>query len=828
MEVPAARRMTASHDGKPPSRGARGAATIRAMKQNVSSLRRWMFRLITALLTLVLLTVLSVWLLMRASLPQLDGTITLKGLNAPISLQRDALGTAVLQGQNRVDLARGLGFLHAQERFFEMDLTRRSAAGELSALFGAQALPRDKERRAHRMRARLSQRWQQMPANEQALLQAYADGVNAGLAGLRVRPWQYLLLRAEPQNWNPVDSLLVVSEMFWMLQGQGFEDAYALSHLRERAGDALFDWLNPRGSSWDAALDGSLLAPPTMPTPEQLDLRAMPGAKQALSRHNSGLAAPEEAVLVGSNNWAVSGKRTSNGRAILANDMHLGLGVPSIWYRAQFEISTPKGSNQKGQVLRAAGLTLPGMPGLVVGSNGKVAWGFTNAYGQWFDWIKLPRDFPLERLQKHQETLAIKGAAAQTLEVLEFDGAPLLREHQGAQYALRWVAHQGEAYNLELARMLEAQNVKEALLIAARSGMPQQNFVVADAQGQIAWSLAGRIWAQRDTASSYTRFQAPDWPASPWLAPADYPQILNPASGQLWTANNRQLGGELGALIGDGGFGFGARAQQIRERLSEKSRHDQASITAILFDDEARLIQSWAQRIQPLTQASPAHAEVAQLLQAWNGRADADQVGYRLLRSIRLHTLNTLWAAWSRPFVNAEATQSQNPKKSAWRAHFETSAVQALTQRPAHLLPAGFKSWDDLLLAQVDAAVKELTGGGKQALAQATWGQYNSSRIQHVLSKAIPALGWWLDMPSVPQSGDSNLPHVAHQDFGQSQRMVLSPGQESEGMLSMPGGQSGHPLSPYYGAGHADWVGAKATPLLAGASKHHITVKPAP
>jgi len=171
--------------------------------------------------------------------------------------------------------------------------------------------------------------------------------------------------------------------------------------------------------------------------------------------------------------------------------------------------------------------------------------------------------------------------------------------------------------------------------------------------------------------------------------------------------------------------------------------------------------------------------------------------------------------------------QGDEKRRFKWQAHFEYSATQALEQRPPHLLPAGYASWDALLLAQVDAAVKELTREGKQPLSQATWGQHNASRIQHVLSKAIPPLSWFLDMPSLPQSGDSNLPHVAHPAFGQSQRMVVSPGHEEEGLMAMPGGQSGHPLSPYYGAGHAEWAAGKPSSLLAGPARHQLDAKTA-
>ena len=803
---------------------------------------RWVSRLAVGLAALLLLLALLTWAALRASLPQLDGTIALPGLSAPLSISRDAIGSAVLQGQNRQDLARGLGFVHAQERFFEMDLTRRSAAGELSALFGEAAVERDKARRVHRMRARLAERLTQLPADEQALLQAYSGGVNSGLAALSLRPWQYLLLRAEPQAWQPVDSLLVIAEMFWMLQATSMDAGFERSQLRERTGDVLFDWLNPRGGRWDAALDGSALAALQLPTPEQVDLRRAAGnSKMQASQANR---PPTEEQIIGSNSWAVAGTRTAHGGAMLANDMHLSLSAPNIWYRAQLELSDADNSNgnSSNRPLRAAGLTLPGLPALVVGSNDSVAWGFTNAYGQWFDWIKLPASIAPERLRRFQENIAVKGGAARPLEVLEFDGAPIARElqelsgqpgqadRQGARYALRWIAHQGEAFNLKLEQMLLAKTADAAALIAQASGIPHQNILIADSAGQIVWTVAGRLWSQPGIAQSYARFQtaAEPLPAHTWLAPAEYPQIKNPTHGQLWTANNRPLGGAAAEAIGDGGFDLGARAQQIRDRLNQTALFDEASLGAIQFDNEARFVSNWSQRLLPLLEASQRHREAAQILQQWNGRADADQVGYRLVRAVRLRTMDLLWATWTQPFLSGPPAGQvvDDKKRMKWRAQFEYSVSQALDQQPAHLLPPGHAHWEAMLLAQVDAAVQDLTLNGQQPLTQATWGQHNRSQIQHVLARAMPALAPLLDMPSAPQSGDSNLPHVAQAAFGQSQRLVVSPGREASATLSMPGGQSGHPLSPFYAAGHADWAQGRSTPLLAGPALHRLSAAP--
>lgn len=789
-----------------------------------SALRRWTVRGLVGLPFLLVALVIAAWACVRASLPQLDGDAEIPGLSAPVSLGRDALGTLVVEGRTRLDVARGLGFAHAQERFFEMDLTRRSAAGELSALFGAKALERDRTRRVHRLRARLTDRFESLSGEDRLLLLAYTEGVNAGLHALPMRPWQYLLLRARPQDWTPVDSLLVISEMYFMLQSGSFDAGFDRATLREHAGDALFDWLSPRGGRWDAALDGSQLPPPPMPTPAQLDVSrvrapASPAsaasgpASAPASALSSGLSSSELPVL-GSNSWAVAGSRSTHGGAILADDMHLGLGVPSIWYRAQFQI----GAGPTG--LRAAGVTLPGLPALVVGSNGAVAWGFTNAYGQWFDWIEVPPD---AKVSTRTETIEVHGGPAVTLDVSEIDDAPIVAVDGGRRFALHWIAHQGAAYNLELDRMLQVRHVSDALALAQRAGMPHQNLLAADRDGQIGWTVAGRLWAQPGLPEGYGRFIAPSAMRRDWLASDRAPQVLSPAQGQLWTANNRQLDGAPGDLLGDGGFDLGARAQQIRDRLSAREKHDEASIGAIHQDDEARFMKTWAARLLAAARtdagANPTHRAFVQLLENWNGRADADSAAYRLVRQARLRVLDTLWDAWTLPSLGER--QLDPARRMRWRNQFEYSAARALDERPTHLLPAAFANWDALLLAQLDGAVREIAPDGN--LGGATWGAQNASRIQHPLAKAIPALSRWLDMPSVPQSGDSNLPHVAGPAFGQSERLVVSPGREEQGWLSMPGGQSGHPMSPFYGAGHQDWVEGKPTPLLAGPVIHRIT-----
>ncbi len=830
-----------------------------------------------------LLVVVALWEVSR-SVPTLDGQAKVPGLRASVTVSRDALGTAVVKGADRLDVARGLGFVHAQERFFEMDLTRRSAAGELSELFGSVALERDKKRRAHLMRAMLTARLATMNADERALLQAYADGVNAGLAQLGARPWQYLLLRAEPKAWQPVDSLLVIGEMFWMLQGSSVDEGLERAQWRECVGDAVSDWLEPRGGRWDAALDGSVLKSGDMPGPERLDLRrsapAAPasGASSVVARAEASPLFLDDATtadrrepLVGSNNWAVSGTRSVAGDAMLANDMHLSLGAPSIWFRAQFEIG--------GQSpVRAEGVTLPGVPAMVAGSNGHVAWGFTNSYGQWFDWVKVPEPPDPGRLTHRTEVIAVKGGADVKLDVMQFAGLPVIEKSGAQSYALHWVADAGAAYSLALDEMLRVRSVREAMVVAASSGIPEQNILAADDQGGIAWTIAGaRLNTRQPAASTFGKFVPATALAQlqqPFLASSRsliLPIDQNPSDGQLWTANARTYDDEFGtrvraaaraqasargttvslpplpdphdepfedppgshapgfqdqlfsSAIGDGGYDLGARARQIRDRLQAAPMFDEQTLGAIHFDDEALFLRPWAARIAAVTTGTAARPDVTKLLLDWNGRADADQAGYRLVREVRTHVLDALWAAWTPPLIQAGRCPD---RKFDWHARFEYAAEDVLDKHPAHLLPRGFATWDAFVLAQVDATVADMTHRSARPLAEATWGEANRSRIGHVLSRALPILSRLLDMPSLPQSGDRNMPHVASPTFGQSERLVVAPGHEERATLAMPGGQSGHPMSPYYGAGHADWVAGRATPLLAGAAQHVLTLTP--
>lgn len=841
----------------------------------MSKALRLTLRLLLIVLALLLVAAIAAGWQLRGSLATLDGARVMTGLSDIVSIERDALGTVTVDAGNEFDAMRALGFAHAQERYFEMDLLRRSAAGELAELFGAPALDLDKARRMHRLRARAVAMTQDLTTHQHLLLSAYVEGVNAGLAGLRARPWPYLLLRQTPAPWRIEDSALVVFAMFFDLNDSRNRRELERWQMRQGLPEALFDLLTHGGSEWDAPMLGEAYGNASVPTPEQLDLRALPAA----GAHRQGadgacgdsmpphaaMACPEGAgeeppeiatsppryrlrendQLPGSNNWAVSGALTGDGRAIVANDMHLGHRAPNIWFRARLRFDD---AAAVGGRVDATGVSLPGVPALVVGSNGRVAWGFTNSYGDWLDWFEVTwvdraagryrvAEGELE-VQTHRERIRIAGAGPVDIEVRETRWGPIVHDlEDGGSLALAWTAHRPGGLTFGMAELLRARNLDEALDIANRSGIPPQNFVVGDAGGRIAWTVMGRIPNRVggcDPLLPLDPLAGCDWDG--WRDPSETPRIVDPGNHRLWSANARVADGQALAIIGDSGYDLGARARQIRDGLLARERFTEADLLAIQLDDRAVFLERWWKLLRQTlaTAADPALTDFEAATRDWEGRASGDSVSYRLTRAFRNQVAKTVGDAYLALIDDDPVNGHVNGRDAALAElfgdrrlnQFEGALWPLMEQRPAHLLPPGQESWEAMLLAAVRSVADELRGqaGG---LAARTWGERNSAAICHPLATALPGpFRRLLCMPADPLPGDSNMPRVQGRSFGASERMVVSPGHEADGYFHMPGGQSGHPLSPFWGAGHVDWVQGKPTPFLPGEAAHRLTLRP--
>ena len=254
-------------------------------------MRKWITRLGVALLGFPFLLALAAFPLLRGSLPTLDGNVALPGLSAPVSVARDVNGTVTIDAANEADAMRALGYVHAQERYFEMDLLRRTAAGELSALFGKIALDVDKRHRLHRMRARVAANLDAIAGDKRAVLDAYVAGANAGVDALAVRPWPYLLLRQRPAPWTTADTPLAGIAMYFDLQDAANARELALWRMQPHLPAPLFALLTRDGTRLDAPLQGEPRGDAILPDAAQLDLRTLP----ALPR---GAAAPRSAACV--------------------------------------------------------------------------------------------------------------------------------------------------------------------------------------------------------------------------------------------------------------------------------------------------------------------------------------------------------------------------------------------------------------------------------------------------------------------------------------------------------------------------------------------------
>ncbi len=790
---------------------------------------------LAAACALALLALAAAYLTLRASLPPLDGRRAEAGLAAPVTIERDRLGVVTVTAANRADLAFGTGFAHGQDRFFEMDLARRFAAGELSELFGPAALAEDRETRLYRFRALARRALAQATPEQRALLAAYTRGVNAGLASLASRPWEYALLRALPRPWRPEDSFLVSYAMWWDLQHGDLDRDRLRRTLDARLGGprcgawkCALQFLYPARTAWDSpnvadaaalrAEDARDAAAPPVPGPSALNVRGVsepqPGAPPSAA---AGWPEVDGYADIGSNSWALAGRLTATGAALVASDMHLGLQVPPTWYRMRLRIAGPRAA--AGSALDLDGVTLPGAPVLVAGSNGRVAWAFTNSAGDWIDARPVPcasigaagmmtpgGEVPLATVI---ERIRVRGQPDSSLPVTSGPQGVLYRVDPIAHqcWFASWVAEAPVATNMSLLDLERAGSVQEVLALAPRIGIPEQNLIAGDRAGHIGWAIAGR------TAAAV-------------------PSLYDPALGRLWTANARATT-DPSALDAIGGadaavgaqYVLGARARQIRDALLGLDRPAAArDMLGIQLDDRAVFLARWRELILTLLDrsalaAGPKRAEMRRLVASWDARADVGSVGYRLVRAYHDQAASAVW----RMILDSLGVASQEPPP----AQFEQPLWTLVTTQPLHMLSADYPSWRAFLLAELDGTISALEASCG-TLDRCRWGAAHPVHILHPLSRAVPVLSRLIDLPPLELPGDHDMPRVQDGAFGASERFAVSPGHEADGYLHIPGGQCDHPLSPYYRAGYRAWAEGRPLPFLPGPAEHRLVLQPQP
>lgn len=757
------------------------------------------------------------------SMPRLEGELQAPGITARVEIQRDEFSVPTLRCQNLKDMAFAMGFLHAQERYFQMDMQRRYAAGELAEILGAgpndAVLNMDRSVRVHRFRKRAEAAWAKMAPDQRTMIEAYAQGVNFGLSQLAQPPLEYLLLNSPPAPWKPEDCLLTLFMMFLNLQHRAWDFESVLSLMHDTLPTRLYEFIGHPGSEWDAPLNGGPLPLPPLPGPGDVNLR--------LQRPTTLLPAedaPPPIPVGGSNAFAVSGRLTPDGKALLANDMHLEHRVPNIWYLVRLEWPDEK---QPGATRRAAGVTLPGGPVLVVGSNDHIAWGFTNSHADWLDYILLDIDDKnpqayltpsgRELLELFAEVIKVKDREDVQIQIYETKWGPVFDlDHKKRKRVLRWCAYDQECINLDLQGLMTARSLEEAMEVANRSGGPQENILIAAADGRIAWTILGRIPKRVGFDGRLPQSWKDGrcrWDG--YYPPEQAPRIVQPEQDRLWSANARQVSGPMLDMLGFGDYDMPARSKHLRDALLAKEKFTVNDLLQLQLDDRALSLERWQQLLMGLltearTKDHPLRAECRQWVDKWNRRATPDAVGMTLVFRFR----NQVIGAALEPLLKPCHEAGQGAFSYYHLPDCEGVVWRLISEKPLHLLSPAYEDWDALLLRSLDLVLDRLTQQGK-TLAQCSWGAINEVQFHHPLSGAMPKImAERMNWPSWQGYGAvRDMPRVQGTKFGASMRMGVKVGDWQTGYLHMPGGQSGHPLSSHYRDLHEEWREGKPTPI---------------
>jgi penicillin G amidase len=748
------------------------------------------------------------WRWSRASLPALDGTLSLPGLNAPVTVRRDEHGIPHLRASSLLDAMRAQGYVTAQDRLWQMDVMRRASLGELADAFGEGALRADREMRTLGLNRAARDAEDLLPPEVRAAIEAYAAGVNAFIeAQGDALPIEFRLLRYRPRAWTVVDTLAVGKLLARDLAGGWEQEAYR-ALFADRLPADVQDVLYPTRFADDHILFGHDAGPAT--------------------------ASAAEPTSRGSNNWVLSGAHTATGRPLLANDPHLGLSVPSIW--TTVHIQAPE--------LDVAGVTLPGTPGVILGRNRRIAWGCTNVHDDSADLYleefdpRRPDHYRVgdawERARVIEEPILVRegtlSSARRTVvhRVTVTRHGPLI-EAYGRLWALRWTGIdrvQELTAFLLVDRAQDWDSFRKAL--SAFPG-PSQNFVYADVDGHVGWVSAGRlpIRASGDGARPYRGAEASsDWTG--FVPFEELPFVLDPADGRIVTANNRLVGTDYPYVVTKGGIApYRAHAilgaLQAREGwTADDFARLQSERLSIPHRDLARVLLEAAGRHT----GDGAWEDVARELAGWDGRLEA---GSRPA-ALAFTTFRALGERVILPRVKG-VPQAERLARRIAPLH------RLLTERPASWVPAGDADWDATLLAAWQEARKRIAAQLGPDRNGWRYGAINRVSIGHPLSSAVPALGRLLNPPSMEMGGGPVSPNVLQLTpsgavEGPSMRLVADMADPDNTRLTNFMGQSGHPASPNYGDQLDAWVRVEPLRLpmsdeaIARITRHTLTLHP--
>jgi len=770
-------------------------------------------------------------------------TLEIKGLKDRVVIRRDERGIPYIEAKNDEDLYFAQGYATARDRLWQMDLFRRNARGELSEVLpnvpNSPALDQDKLHRTlgfgHVVEAELAQATPQ----SRTVLEAYAAGVNAYIATLEPKtlPPEFRILGYSPKPWTPADSLIVIKIFF-----EALSNTWRLDLMREAMENLPADKraaLLPETSPIDVLVVGKDTKAPSKQTARSRSVLS-PDALKDLARDDAINRAALEQLgfyaegLAASNNWVVSGTHTTSGKPLLANDPHLAPTAPPIWYMVHL---TAPG-------VRVAGVTAAGLPGVVIGHNDHIAWGFTNVgpdvqdvYLEKFDPNNPQRYQTTSGWQdvkiRHEEIKVRKGLVdlstdTVTLDVAETRHGPIVFERDGKRYALRWTALDSTKNKPDSTYLLNrARNWKEFTAALEMFTAPTQNIVYADVDGHIGYHAAGVVPIRKSGDGSVPYDGSTD--AGEWVSyiPVDkLPQLFDPPSGIIVTANQRIVGTDYPYFLTHS-WAQPYRARRIFDLLNQKPKlnsddfrriqGDVYSIAGALFASQA------VKTLQPtLTPADEKLAAALKTFESWDGLVNSDSRVAPIVAQMRLAFRSKILTAALGPDL---------VKNYQW-SNFDSTLDRIIKEQPAEWLPKGIASYADLLRACYDEAIGNLTKSLGPDDTKWTWGEMAKARFPHPLAPA-PLIGMQFTIPPFPQNGTGGLiGATVNVGSAVSMRFIADPGNWDFTQHGISVGESGVPSSPHWKDQLDDWkaVTPRVFPFseqaIAAATKETLVLEP--
>ncbi|MFB3813452.1 MAG: penicillin acylase family protein [Terriglobales bacterium] len=765
----------------------------------------------------------------RASLPQVAGRLAVAGLTAPVTVVRDAQGVPHIVAANLDDLFFAQGFVTAQDRLWQMDMVRRYAAGEMSEVLGSGFLKHDRRQRTLLTRVAAENAAAHLSPRDRGHFEAYARGVNACITSQEHLPIEFRVLRYRPRPWTVTDSFLVAINMVQMLNLETLGHELAREKITARLAPELAADLYPNSSWRDhppvSAPGQDEFMPadekqrqPEEPQPERRR-RRRPLQVTELRTDNWQLTTSDE-LVPGSNNWVVSGAHTVSGKPLLANDMHLGHQIPNVWYEAHLSSGA----------FDVAGVTLPGLPYVIVGHNQRIAWGFTNVGPNTADLFIETFNERGEYLtpdgrqqpERRQEIIRVRRNMLSTatrdvpLTVIVTRHGPIVTAIQPGEtrpLALKWALHDPATMQVPFFDMNMAQNWTEFRAALARFTAPAQNVVYADMDGHIGYQLAGMI-PMRASGDGALPVSGSD-NAHEWTGyiPFDkLPSVFDPPSGILATANGRVTPDGYPYSISTE-WGSPYRTERIYRVLGSGKKLAAAGMLALQADIYSEFDRFCAQRftyaVDHAARPSARAKEAAELMRTWDGQITAGSSAAVIVAKTRRQLTRLLLG----PHLGPGSEDPLHP--GGWQVYrwFMSSAwlENVLLHRPQRWLPSNYATWEDLIAAAVDAAVTQ--PDVPRDLRQWRWGKEIPLNLQHPLFGDIPMLGRWTGTGRWEQSGSGFTVKQVSSRIGPSQRMTVDFSNFDASTLNIVNGQSGQVFSRHYMDQWKAWYEGTTFPL---------------